>query len=174
MYRIPLEPRKPRRFRGFSRHTFRAGSASKIAAFGFACMRVWAILGLERKWLPRREPSAVLVRPLVPAVHNCTGARLKHRYSYDRIQGNQGGHVPWGVTAHGSPAGPLPFDRLEASLAARFHRDAPQLLTLPICAEKQAFAAMEDRWRVTRMCSLLAGVPPGWPPRWPHGLGVCA
>jgi hypothetical protein len=87
-------------------------------------MRVWAILGLERKWLPRREPSAVLVRRLIPAVHNCTGVRLKHRYSYDRFQGNQGGHVPWGVSAHGSPAGPLRFGRLEASLAARFHRDA--------------------------------------------------
>jgi hypothetical protein len=26
----------------------------------------------------------------------------------------------WGVTAHGSPGGPLQFDRLEAALAARF------------------------------------------------------
>jgi hypothetical protein len=33
-----------------------------------------------------------------------------------------GGHVPCGVTAHGSPSGPLQFDRLEAALAARFHR----------------------------------------------------
>jgi hypothetical protein len=30
-----------------------------------------------------------------------------------------GGHVPCGVTAHGSPGGPLQFDRLEAALAAR-------------------------------------------------------
>jgi len=26
-----------------------------------------------------------------------------------------------GVTAHGSPGGPLQFDRLEAALAAKFH-----------------------------------------------------
>src|ERR1019366_2438372 len=35
--------------------------------------------------------------------------------------GTHGGHVPSGVTAHGSPGGPLQFDRLEAALAARFH-----------------------------------------------------
>jgi hypothetical protein len=33
-----------------------------------------------------------------------------------------GGHVLHGVTAHGSPRGPLQFDLLEAALAARFHR----------------------------------------------------
>jgi hypothetical protein len=33
-----------------------------------------------------------------------------------------GGHVRCGVTAHGSPSGPLQFDRLEAALAASFHR----------------------------------------------------
>jgi hypothetical protein len=33
-----------------------------------------------------------------------------------------GGYVPCGVTAHGSPSGPLQFDRLEAALAAKFHR----------------------------------------------------
>jgi hypothetical protein len=33
-----------------------------------------------------------------------------------------GGHVPRGVTAHGSPSGPLQFERLEAALAAKFHR----------------------------------------------------
>ena len=34
----------------------------------------------------------------------------------------RGGHVPCGVTAHGSPSGPLQFERLEATLAAKFHR----------------------------------------------------
>jgi len=34
----------------------------------------------------------------------------------------EGRHVPCGVTAHGSPSGPLQFDRLEAALAAIFHR----------------------------------------------------
>ena len=38
--------------------------------------------------------------------------------------GMHGGHVPCGVTAHGSPGGPLQFDRLEAALAARLHRNA--------------------------------------------------
>jgi hypothetical protein len=33
-----------------------------------------------------------------------------------------GGHVLCGVTAHGSPSGPLQFERLEAALAAKFHR----------------------------------------------------
>jgi hypothetical protein len=37
------------------------------------------------------------------------------------FDGAYGGHVPCGVTAHGSPGGPLQFDRLEAALAARFH-----------------------------------------------------
>jgi hypothetical protein len=32
-----------------------------------------------------------------------------------------GGHVPWGVTAHGSPSGPLQFDHLEAILGRHFH-----------------------------------------------------
>src|ERR1700722_7381225 len=41
------------------------------------------------------------------------------------FDGMHGGHVPCGVTAHGSPSGPLQFDRLEAALAARFHRYAP-------------------------------------------------
>jgi hypothetical protein len=36
------------------------------------------------------------------------------------FDGTCGGHVPCGVTAHGSPSGPLQFDRLEAALAARF------------------------------------------------------
>jgi len=36
------------------------------------------------------------------------------------FDGTYGGHVPCGVTAHGSPGGPLQFDRLEAALAARF------------------------------------------------------
>jgi hypothetical protein len=40
------------------------------------------------------------------------------------FDGTYGGHVPCGVTAHGSPGGPLQFDRLEAALAARFHRNA--------------------------------------------------
>jgi hypothetical protein len=31
------------------------------------------------------------------------------------------GHALHGVTAHGSPGGPLQFDRLEAALATRFH-----------------------------------------------------
>ena len=35
--------------------------------------------------------------------------------------GMHGGHVPCGVTAHGSPGGPLQFDRLEAALAAKAH-----------------------------------------------------
>ena len=33
----------------------------------------------------------------------------------------RGGHVLYGVTAHGSPGGPLQFDRLEAALATTFH-----------------------------------------------------
>jgi len=32
-----------------------------------------------------------------------------------------GGSALQGVTAHGSPGGPLQFDRLEAALAAKFH-----------------------------------------------------
>lgn len=36
-------------------------------------------------------------------------------FGYD---GLYGGHVPCGVTAHGSPGGPLQFDRLEGALAA--------------------------------------------------------
>jgi hypothetical protein len=32
-----------------------------------------------------------------------------------------GGHALCGVTAHGSPGGPLQFDRLEAALATGFH-----------------------------------------------------
>jgi hypothetical protein len=32
------------------------------------------------------------------------------------FDGTHGGHVPCGVTAHGSPGGPLQFDRLEAAL----------------------------------------------------------
>jgi len=35
------------------------------------------------------------------------------------FDGTYGGHVPCGVTAHGSPGEPLQFDRLEAALAAR-------------------------------------------------------
>ena len=38
-----------------------------------------------------------------------------------------GGHVPCGVTAHGSPGGPLQFDRLEAALAARFQELSSKL-----------------------------------------------
>jgi hypothetical protein len=37
------------------------------------------------------------------------------------FDGTHGGHVPSGVTAHGSPSGPLQFGRLEATLAAKFH-----------------------------------------------------
>jgi hypothetical protein len=33
-----------------------------------------------------------------------------------------GGHLPCGVTAHGSPGGPLQFDCLEAALAAGLQR----------------------------------------------------
>jgi hypothetical protein len=40
--------------------------------------------------------------------------------SYFDLDGTAGGHVPCGVTAHGSPGGPLQFERLEAALAARF------------------------------------------------------
>jgi hypothetical protein len=34
---------------------------------------------------------------------------------------DRGGHALCGVTAHGSPGGPLQFDRLEAALATTFH-----------------------------------------------------
>ena len=34
---------------------------------------------------------------------------------------DRGGHALGGVTAHGSPGGPLQFDRLEAVLATTFH-----------------------------------------------------
>ena len=37
------------------------------------------------------------------------------------FDGTYGGQVPCGVTAHGSPGGPLQFDRLEAALAAKFY-----------------------------------------------------
>ena len=37
------------------------------------------------------------------------------------FDGTYGGHVLCGVTAHGSPGGPLPFDRLGAALAAKLH-----------------------------------------------------
>jgi hypothetical protein len=37
------------------------------------------------------------------------------------FDGIYGGHVPCGVTAHGSPGGPLQFDRLEAALAAKLN-----------------------------------------------------
>ena len=37
-----------------------------------------------------------------------------------RFYGTHSGHVPCGVTAHGSPSGPLQIDRLEAALAAGF------------------------------------------------------
>jgi hypothetical protein len=44
----------------------------------------------------------------------------EHRYDRAAIRLNPvGGHVPCGVTAHGSPGGPLQFDRLEAALAAK-------------------------------------------------------
>jgi hypothetical protein len=33
----------------------------------------------------------------------------------------RGGHALRGVTAHGSPGGPLQFDRLEAPLATTFY-----------------------------------------------------
>jgi len=38
-----------------------------------------------------------------------------------QFDGALGGHVPCGVTAHGSPGGPLQFGRLEATLAAKAH-----------------------------------------------------
>ena len=38
-----------------------------------------------------------------------------------QFDGMHRGYVPCGVTAHGSPSGPLQFDRLEAALAARFY-----------------------------------------------------
>jgi len=37
------------------------------------------------------------------------------------FDGTYGGHVPCGVTAHGSPGGPLQFDRLEAAHGAKIH-----------------------------------------------------
>ena len=37
-----------------------------------------------------------------------------------RYDGTHGGLVSRGVTAHGSPGGPLQFGRLEATLAAKF------------------------------------------------------
>jgi hypothetical protein len=36
------------------------------------------------------------------------------------LDGTHGSQVPCGETAHGSPGGPLQFDRLETALAARF------------------------------------------------------
>jgi hypothetical protein len=63
-----------------------------------------------------REP--VIVNHIVP---NWTDIRPEYRYDRARCDGMHGGHVPCGVTAHGSPGGPLQFDRLEAALAARFH-----------------------------------------------------
>lgn len=35
------------------------------------------------------------------------------------FDGTYGGHVLCGATAHGSPGGPLQFDRLEAALAVK-------------------------------------------------------
>ena len=54
-------------------------------------------------------------------VLNCTDLRLEYRYDRAYFDGTHGGHVPCGVTAHGSPGGPLQVERLEAALAARFH-----------------------------------------------------
>jgi hypothetical protein len=55
-------------------------------------------------------------------VHNCTDARLEYPYDRVVIRWKLGGMSLVGVTAHGSPSGPLQFERLEAALAARFHR----------------------------------------------------
>jgi hypothetical protein len=41
------------------------------------------------------------------------------RYAHAEIPLNPAAMSPCGVTAHGSPGGPLQFDRLEAALAAR-------------------------------------------------------
>jgi hypothetical protein len=62
----------------------------------------------------------VLVRP-VELFTNTQVRGLSTTYNYDWTQCNLGGHVPSGVTAHGSPAGPLQFDRLEAALGTGFH-----------------------------------------------------
>ena len=37
------------------------------------------------------------------------------------FDGTYGGYVSCGVTAHGSPGGPLQFDRMEAAHAAKIH-----------------------------------------------------
>jgi hypothetical protein len=55
-------------------------------------------------------------------VHNCTDARLEYPYDRVVIRWKPGGMSLVGVTAHGSPSGPLQFERLEAALAAKFHR----------------------------------------------------
>ena len=57
--------------------------------------------------------------PLV-TVPNWTDTRPEYCHYRAGFDGTHGGHVPWGVTAHGSPGGPLQFDCLEATLAARF------------------------------------------------------
>jgi hypothetical protein len=54
------------------------------------------------------------------SVHNRTDTRPGHRYRHALIDRAHGGHVPSGVTAHGSPSGPLQFDRLEAALGHQF------------------------------------------------------
>jgi hypothetical protein len=54
-------------------------------------------------------------------VPNWTVIRPEYRHYRDWIRWNDGGHVPSGVTAHGSPGGPLQFGRLEATLAAKAH-----------------------------------------------------
>jgi len=49
-------------------------------------------------------------------VQNWTDGDPDYCYYHSLIGWNLGGHVPRGVTAHGSPGGPLQFDRLEAAL----------------------------------------------------------
>ena len=73
-------------------------------------------------------------------MQNWTDGDLDYCYCHSLIGWDLGGHVPRGVTAHGSPGGPLQFGRLEAA----FGRQVPLRHRNRCCAEKGYTAAMKS------------------------------
>jgi hypothetical protein len=69
------------------------------------------------------------------------------------LRGMHGGHVPCGVTAHGSPGGPLQFDRLEAALAASIPTYRSRLL--PVCAQYQDLYPLPRTFAEYELCGDL-------------------
>jgi hypothetical protein len=61
-----------------------------------------------------------------------TGQKLVLRIATMPFDGAHGGHVPCGVTAHGSPGGPLQFGRLEAALGRRVPLQCRRAKTLSV------------------------------------------